>query len=61
MTDGVHHRHEPVSDAPVCSAHVAPHARTGDAMPALNIDPDLPAAPYVRADPRLSYVEPGHH
>jgi len=30
-------------------------------MPALNIDPDLPAAPYVREDPRLSYVEPGHH
>jgi putative hemolysin len=25
------------------------------------IDPELPAAPYVRADPRISYVEPEHH
>ena len=30
-------------------------------MPELNIDPELPAAPYVRQDPRLSYVEPEHH
>ena len=25
------------------------------------VDPELPAAPYVRAEPRISYVEPDHH
>ena len=25
------------------------------------VDPELPAAPYVRAEPRISYVEPEHH
>lgn len=30
-------------------------------MAAPNVDPDLPAAPYVRARPRISYVDPEHH